>query len=393
MLEFLNVSDSDPRRARLGAYHSLNLYEKGLSAKSGRNVKIIFLDTRYFRDPHYFYSESPYLGRSLLRMAAGYLGFGWDYDGSFLGEDQWVWFEQELEDSKRQQSESVIIVSSVQVFTTFPLFESWGHFPRERQRLFKLLQKVKPPGVIFVSGDVHFGELSGNPSKGGVLEVTSSGLTHSTGSLGRIFEALSWVALHRPFGNEARLENDDPMLKQENDKSVEYWDNEKKSWTQGAGIRNSASAMISKMNFAVFDINFLSKKDEKMNKNSEGKTITIDINIISNDNSIVIGSFLEFNEHDNWEQKYLTLDSMPDVMRKPWSLECIFWWTALIFGTLFSIAFNCCLLWICCGKRVWNSEFVTGWRRQHVNKLSPIPQSEAGVSKISRTGIIRNNNK
>ena len=69
--------------------------------------------------------------------------------------------------------------------------EGWGHFPKEQERLWNLLRKhysnnnskqnedgsiVLPPApVLFLSGDVHHAEISGQP---GYYEVTSSGLTH-----------------------------------------------------------------------------------------------------------------------------------------------------------------------------------------------------------------------
>lgn len=126
----------------------------------GKRVKVILLDTRYHRDP-------------LLS------------DGTILGDPQWQWLERELHGPR---SEITIIGSSIQVVsnlsaTTGPLFyvESWARFPRERERLFRLIDSSKRPGVIFISGDVHFGEITRfdcgaqYPS----YDVTSSGLTQS----------------------------------------------------------------------------------------------------------------------------------------------------------------------------------------------------------------------
>ena len=52
------------------------------------------------------------------------------------------------------------IISSIQLLTTNPVVESWGHFPYEKKRFFELLKKFDPPGLFFLSGDVHHGELS-----------------------------------------------------------------------------------------------------------------------------------------------------------------------------------------------------------------------------------------
>ena len=75
--------------------------------------------------------------------------------------------------------------------------ESWGQFPQEQERLYNLLRThynntsndttnansntntdARPASVLFLSGDVHHGEISG---KNGYFEITSSGLTHHCG--------------------------------------------------------------------------------------------------------------------------------------------------------------------------------------------------------------------
>ena len=64
-------------------------------------------------------------------------------NGEMLGETQGSWLEEEI---KNNTSHIIIFVSSSQVLSNFsvvvqPLFhvESWAHFPKERDRLFKLV--------------------------------------------------------------------------------------------------------------------------------------------------------------------------------------------------------------------------------------------------------------
>lgn len=52
--------------------------------------------------------------------------------------------------------------------------EGWCHFPSERKRLLRLFRQT--PGALLLSGDVHYAEILNAP--GGLVEVTSSGLTH-----------------------------------------------------------------------------------------------------------------------------------------------------------------------------------------------------------------------
>ena len=107
---------------------------------------------------------------------------GLNFNGAVLGEKQWAWLGETLESSAADVN---IVVSSIQVLTTNPVVESWGHFPQEKARLLALLQRTDPSGLALVSGDVHAAELSSvsfvraDGSEGRWVEVTSSGLTHT----------------------------------------------------------------------------------------------------------------------------------------------------------------------------------------------------------------------
>lgn len=184
-VKFLTGSSDNrlrPGEDNIGVYHSTDVNLGDVTAK------IIFLDTRYFRDNHYISSLGQYpikgsaVVASFLRGLYITLGFGRQFSGEFLGEAQWGWLKQTLQSST---SDLNIIVSSVQVLTSNALFESWGHFPVEKRRLFDLLAETDPKNVVFLSGDVHLGEVSQaaytreDGSTGQWIEITSSGLTHS----------------------------------------------------------------------------------------------------------------------------------------------------------------------------------------------------------------------
>jgi alkaline phosphatase D len=145
-------------KERDGLYHSREINR----GKHG-NLKLLFLDTRYAREPHYI----PSLGEidfpltaliaASIRTIYTFLGFGALYDKSVLSDKQWIWLEQELKTSK---SDYHVIVSSVQIMTTNPAVESWGHFPKEKTKLIQLVAKYNPKGLTFLSGDVHHGEIA-----------------------------------------------------------------------------------------------------------------------------------------------------------------------------------------------------------------------------------------
>ncbi|KAJ0087146.1 hypothetical protein Patl1_09297 [Pistacia atlantica] len=154
LLDFLDEPQDSPRRKQAGVYTSYTF------GPVGKQIKIILLDTRYHRDPL-------------------------NSDGSILGSTQWTWLKKEL---KGPASAITIIGSSIQVVsnlsaTTGPLFsmESWGRFPKERDHLFNLIADSKRDAVFFISGDVHFGEITRYDCavEYPLYDVTSSGLTQA----------------------------------------------------------------------------------------------------------------------------------------------------------------------------------------------------------------------
>ena len=184
-LNFLEVPLKSKRRTRKGMYSTFTY------GPPGKKVRFILLDTRTFRDKHVIPSVGgvswlhPFgaVIACITRFFSSVFGFDVDYNGDVLGEEQWHWFEQVLNDTVRNGHDVKfnIIVSSIQVFSSNPLFEGWTHFPRSRVRLLNIISRNRPKGLIFLSGDVHFGEFLGwdNDEQGGLIEVTSSGLTHT----------------------------------------------------------------------------------------------------------------------------------------------------------------------------------------------------------------------
>ena len=183
-LDFLRVPAESPRRASRKGLYSAHRYIASSSPSSNENnhpsVSVVLLDTRFHRDDHVVPSTG---GVSWLPFGAVIAAFtraltsGMDHAGDVLGEEQWAWLDAVLQESA-PVSDLTIVVSSIQIFTSNPMVESWNHFPRARQRLIELIGKHKPRGLQFLSGDVHYAELAALPG-GQVVEITSSGLTHS----------------------------------------------------------------------------------------------------------------------------------------------------------------------------------------------------------------------
>lgn len=147
-LEFFEEPSNSPRWKQEGIYTS---YTYGVGEST---VKVVLLDVRYHRDDR-------------------------GTDGDVLGEDQWKWLESEFRNST---AKVVLVGTGYQFVSDKHPFETWGHFPSERERMLKLVKETGVKGVIFISGDRHFAELSKlerDDLPYPIYDFTSSGLTHA----------------------------------------------------------------------------------------------------------------------------------------------------------------------------------------------------------------------
>ncbi len=158
-LDFFRVAENSPLRKQEGIYRAETFGPKG------RRVQIILLDTRYFRGPlTYKNPESP---------KSGYAP-GSDTSVTMLGEAQWKWLGKQL----KEPADVRLLVSSIQVIAEDHGFEKWANLPHERQRLFDLIKRTGASGLIVLSGDRHFAELSEMDAGVGypLYDLTASGL-------------------------------------------------------------------------------------------------------------------------------------------------------------------------------------------------------------------------
>ena len=163
-LDFFGDAPDSPRRKRPG------VYDAHVFGPEGKRVQIILLDTRYFRtsplkrDRRALTSQGPYVPDP-------------DPDATILGEDQWRWLAEQL----KVPAEVRLLASSIQVVAEDHGWEKWMNFPRERERLFKLIRDSGAEGVIILSGDRHLAELSMMDAGIGypVYDLTASGLNQA----------------------------------------------------------------------------------------------------------------------------------------------------------------------------------------------------------------------
>ena len=154
LFEFLDVKPSNENWNHEGAYQSYTF------GKTGQRIKLILLDTRYFKDP-------------IRREKGVYIA---DKNADLLGSVQWTWLENEL----KEKADLFIIANGTQVLPKEHRFEKWANYPTERNRFLELLSQLEVK-TILLSGDRHIGEISKFQFQNGreIMEVTSSGMTHS----------------------------------------------------------------------------------------------------------------------------------------------------------------------------------------------------------------------
>ncbi|WP_339660786.1 alkaline phosphatase D family protein [uncultured Polaribacter sp.] len=167
-LDFFEESIHSERRNHLGIYHSYE-YEY-----AGHKLQIILLDTRTFRD-----DLAPYKGEfdKDERYSFYYKSYAahTDTTTTILGKEQWNWLEQQL----KKPADLRIIGTGTQFGIEWNGYESWANFPHEQQKMLQIIQKTSANGVFFISGDVHYSEISKLKTKNTypIYDFTSSGLS------------------------------------------------------------------------------------------------------------------------------------------------------------------------------------------------------------------------
>lgn len=167
-LEFLNEAEDSERRARPGIYSSY-IYER-----FGTTIQILLLDVRTFRD-----DLKPYAGEMTKDRRyfyeLDYSPHPYNSDAEFLGEEQWTWLENELQ----KPADVRIVGSGTQFGIEYNGYEAWANFPAEQLRFLDLIKKTKANGLLFITGDVHYAEISKMDVQHlyPIYDITASGLS------------------------------------------------------------------------------------------------------------------------------------------------------------------------------------------------------------------------
>lgn len=169
MLDYFKVPKDSPRRTRPDG-----IYTSYILTRANTTVQVLLPDLRWNRSPLDSVGRVKYMLSKAPKNLGPYLPSE-DESKTLLGESQWVWLEQQLQ----QPADVRILATSLQFLPEFSGWESWANLPHERQRFLALLDKYHIDNMVIVSGDTHWSELSRITRKNGkpLWEMTASGLT------------------------------------------------------------------------------------------------------------------------------------------------------------------------------------------------------------------------
>jgi alkaline phosphatase D len=166
---FMNFWEEPKTSAR---WQHEGIYHSEMIEKNGKKIQLILLDNRTFRDDLRLYKDE-LKGNSRYFYQLDYFPHS-NSDSTFLGAAQWSWLEEEL----KKPADLRLMCSGSQFSIEFNGYEAWANFPSEQQKMLDLIKKTRANGVLFLSGDVHYAEISviKQPDLYPIYDVTASGI-------------------------------------------------------------------------------------------------------------------------------------------------------------------------------------------------------------------------
>jgi alkaline phosphatase D len=150
------------------------IYKTEYIKQGDKTIQVLLLDVRSFRNDLLLYD-------TLTKLPREHYFYTPDYkphtspDSTLLGAAQWAWLEAEL----AKPADLRLICSGSQFSIEYNGYEAWANFPHEQKRMLDLIKKTKANGVLFLTGDVHYAEISKlqEPGLYPIYDVTASGIT------------------------------------------------------------------------------------------------------------------------------------------------------------------------------------------------------------------------
>ena len=205
-MDFFQEPDSSERRKHAGVYKTEYI------RAGDKTIQLLLLDVRSFRSDLRLYHKGDTLP---------YGGFFYtpDYypqtspDSTLLGADQWTWLESEL----KKPADIRLIGSGSQFAIEFNGYEAWANFPLEQRRMLDLIKSTRAQHVLFLTGDVHYAEISRIKEEGlyPVYDVTASGITSTWTFATQNKNRIEGPVMDNHFGLLTITWEEDPVIKME----------------------------------------------------------------------------------------------------------------------------------------------------------------------------------
>jgi alkaline phosphatase D len=167
-MKYFNIPNHHEMRKHEGIYRTEYI------KSNDKLVQLILLDVRTFRDNLLIYKKGDVLPRKTYFYTPDYSPHQ-SNDSTLLGTAQWKWLEMEL----TKPADIRLICSGSQFGIEYNGYEAWANFPHEQQKMLSLIKKTKANGVMFLTGDVHYAEISKlqEPGMYPIYDITASGIT------------------------------------------------------------------------------------------------------------------------------------------------------------------------------------------------------------------------
>lgn len=218
LLKYFKEPAESERRKHDGIYHTEYI-------KAGdKTIQLLLLDVRTFRNNLLPYDTAAKLPRKKYFYGLDYIPHTSE-DSTLLGAEQWKWLEGELS----KPADLRLVCSGSQFSIEYNGYEAWANFPHEQKKMLELIKKTKANGLMFLTGDVHYGEISKLEVPGlyPIYDITSSGITSTWDFATLNKNRIEGPVMDNHFGLLTVTWENDPVIKMEiidkfNNQRVEY---------------------------------------------------------------------------------------------------------------------------------------------------------------------------
>lgn len=188
------------------------IYKTEYIRQEDKTIQVILLDVRTFRNNLLLYD-------TLTKLPREHYFYTPDYkphtspDSTLLGAAQWAWLEKEL----AKPADLRLICSGSQFSIEYNGYEAWANFPHEQKRMLDLIKKTRANGVVFLTGDVHYAEISklDEPGLYPLYDVTASGITSTWDFATLNKNRIEGPVMDNHYGLLTILWENDPIIKME----------------------------------------------------------------------------------------------------------------------------------------------------------------------------------